>query len=331
MAIHSKKKHIIARAKPQNGLHAFWYNFGAYIRALRPKQWTKNLIVFTAPLFSFDFSTEVATGSILAFVLFCMASSSFYLINDIIDVESDRKHPVKCYRPIASGLVSIPRAIVIAIILLINALLIGWYKTPALGTTVLAYALLQVAYNLQLKHRVIVDVAAIAFGFILRAIGGAIATGIILSSWFLLCTAMLALFLGIEKRKAELRLSEIKGSKSRVVLYRYSLPLLTRMESVVTNGTIITYALWSSGPMLHGAPTPWMMLTLPFVIYGIFRYQLLSDPEEIERRNSGLEQGGKSERPEEMLFSDKPLLFAVLSWVVLTFLILLLNSQKLIH
>uniref|UniRef100_B8HVA3 UbiA prenyltransferase n=1 Tax=Cyanothece sp. (strain PCC 7425 / ATCC 29141) TaxID=395961 RepID=B8HVA3_CYAP4 len=331
MAFHSKRKHVIARAQPQNKSHGFWYYFGAYLRALRPKQWTKNLIVFAAPLFSFNFSASVCIGSLLAFVLFCMTSSSFYLINDIIDVESDRKHPVKCYRPIAAGLVSIPSAITMAVILLSTALLIGWYQAPELGATILAYALLQVAYNLQLKHRVIVDVAAIAFGFILRAIGGAIATGIILSSWFLLCTAMLALFLGIEKRKAELRLSEIKGSKSRVVLYRYSLPLLTRMESVVTNGTIITYALWSSGPMLHGAPTPWMMLTLPFVIYGIFRYQLLSDPEEIERRNSDLEQGGKTERPEEVLFSDKPLLFAVLCWVGLTFIILLLDSQGLIH
>jgi 4-hydroxybenzoate polyprenyltransferase len=188
-----------------------------------------------------------------------------------------------------------------------------------------------VAYNLQLKHKVIVDVVAIAAGFILRALGGAAATGIVVSPWFLLCTAMLALFLGIEKRKAELRLSEIKGSKSRRVLYRYSLPLLSRMESVVTNGTIITYALWSSGPTVGGASTPWMMLTLPFVLYGIFRYQLLSDPEEIRRKNPSLEQGGQTERPEEMLLRDKPLMFTVLGWVGLTFVILLLDNRGLIH
>jgi decaprenyl-phosphate phosphoribosyltransferase len=303
----------------------------AYIRALRPRQWTKNLIVFAAPMFAFDITFSSFLGSLLAFVLFCFTSSSFYLINDILDVESDRRHPVKCKRPIAAGLVSIPSAIAMACVLLGTALLVGWWKSPGLGAAILGYALLQVAYNLQLKHKVIVDVVAIAAGFILRALGGAAATGIVLSHWFLLCTAMLALFLGIEKRKAELRLSEIKGSKSRRVLHRYSLPLLSRMESVVTNGTIITYALWSSGPAVQGASTPWMMLTIPFVLYGVFRYQLLSDPHEIARRNPDLEQGGKTERPEEMLLGDKPLLFTVLGWVGVTLSILLLEHQGLIY
>lgn len=302
-----------------------------HLLALRPKQWTKNLIVFAAPLFSFNLSISSLSGSLLAFALFCCTSSSFYLINDIIDVESDRRHPVKCQRPIASGLVSVPAAIAIATTLLGSSLIIGWSQSPGLGAAILGYAFLQVWYNFKLKHKVIVDVVAISTGFILRSLGGAAATGIVLSQWFLLCTAMLALFLGIEKRKAELRLSEIKGSKSRKVLYRYSLPLLNRMESVVTTGTIITYALWSSGPALNGARTSWMILTLPFVLYGIFRYQLLSDPQEIERRSSELEQGGETERPEEILLSDKPLLLTVLGWVSLTFIILLLNSQGLIH
>ncbi len=302
----------------------------ACLRALRPKQWSKNLIVFAAPLFAFEFSASSLLGSLLAFILFCFASSSFYLINDILDVESDRRHPVKCKRPIASGLVSIPTAMTMAAILLGAALLIGWWYTPGLGAAILGYAILQVGYNLQLKHKVIVDVIAIAAGFILRAAGGAAAANIVLSHWFLLCTAMLALFLGIEKRKAELRLSEINGTTTREVLHRYSLPLLSRMESVVTNGTIITYALWSSGPVVNGASTSWMMLTLPFVLYGIFRYQLLSDPEEIVRRTSGLESGGKTERPEEILLGDKPLLLTVLGWVGVSLGVLLLNSRGII-
>lgn len=302
----------------------------AYVRALRPRQWTKNLIVFAAPLFAFSLTPASLFGSLLAFVLFCCASSSFYLINDIMDVESDRRHPVKCKRPIAAGLVSIPVAILMAVLLLGSALMVGWWKAPGLGLAILGYALLQVAYNLSLKHKVIVDVVAIATGFILRAWSGAAATGIVLSPWFLLCTAMLALFLGIEKRKAELRLSEIKGSKSRRVLKRYSLPLLSRMEGVVTNGTILTYALWSSGPAVNGAPTPWMMLTVPFVLYGVFRYQLLSDPQEIERRNPEVERGGKTERPEEVLLSDRPLLLNILMWLGMTFIILLLNTQGVI-
>lgn len=305
--------------------------FLAYFKALRPRQWTKNLIVFAAPLFAFNITIASILGGLLAFILFCFSSSSFYLINDIIDVEADRLHPVKCRRPIAAGLVSIPAAIAMAVILLGTALMLGWSRSPGLGAAILGYAFLQVAYNLQLKHQVIIDVVAIATGFILRALGGATATGIVLSHWFLLCTAMLALFLAIEKRKAELRLSEIKGSKSRRVLYRYSLPLLSRMEGIVTNGTILTYALWSSGPAVKGASTPWMMLTLPFVLYGIFRYQLLSDPQEIRRKNLSLEQGGQTERPEEMLLRDKPLLFTVIAWVGITFVILLLKNQGLVQ
>jgi decaprenyl-phosphate phosphoribosyltransferase len=303
----------------------------SYVRALRPRQWTKNLIVFAAPLFAFNITVSSILSGFLAFILFCCASSSFYLINDIIDVESDRRHPIKCKRPIASGAVSVSAAIVLAAILLGFALLAGWWKAYGLGAAILGYALLQVAYNLKLKHKVIVDVVAIAAGFIFRAVGGAAATDITLSHWFLLCTAMLALFLGIEKRKAELRLSEISGKKSRKVLERYSLPLLSRMESVVTNGTIITYALWSSGPAVSGASTPWMMLTIPCVLYGVFRYQLLSDPEEIRRRNTGLEAGGKTERPEEILLGDKPLFISVLSWIGIVFVILLLESKGVIQ
>ena len=301
-----------------------------YLLAWRSKQWTKNLIVFAAPLFAFDIRISSLLASLLAFALFCFTSSSFYLINDILDVASDRRHPVKCKRPIAAGLVSIPEAIFMAIALLTTALVVGWWTSPGLGAAILGYALLQVAYNLVLKHRVIVDVVAIAIGFILRALGGAAATGIVLSNWFLLCTAMLALFLGIEKRKAELRLSEIRGKKSRKVLLRYSPDLLVRMESVVTNGTILTYALWSSGPAVEGASTPWMMLTLPFVLHGIFRYQLLSDPSEIARRNIGEEQGGETERPEEMLIKDKSILLTVLGWIVVTFIILFLEQQQII-
>lgn len=302
-----------------------------YLIALRPRQWTKNLIVFAAPLFAFSINLQSLLGSLLALVLFCSASSSFYLFNDIADVESDRRHPVKCKRPIAAGLVRVPVAIGMAVILLLSALIIGWLKSPALGATLLSYAVLQVAYNLRLKRTVILDVFAIATGFVLRAFAGAAATGITLSAWFLLCTAMLALFLGVEKRKAELRLSEIKGGKTRSVLRRYSLSLLNRMESIVTTAAVVTYALWSSGPKVQGASTPWMMLTLPFVLYGIFRYQLLSDPREIARRSDTVEQGGRTERPEEVLLKDLPTLLTVLGWVLTSFIILLLKQQGVIN
>ncbi len=297
-----------------------------YISVMRPHQWTKNLLVFAAPLFDFSLGGQTLVNSVLAFILFCLASSSFYLINDIMDVEVDRRHPVKCKRSLAAGLVSIPFAWTMAVIFLSSALILGWLQSPALGITLLVYALLQVAYNLQLKHAPIADIITIALGFILRAYAGAAATDIIPSPWFLLCTAMLALFIAIEKRKAEVRLVELnKVKNTRVVIGRYSTALLTRMESTATSGAVISYALWSAGPMLGGATTPWMMLTLPFVIYGIFRYQLLSDPDEISRRKGSVsDTGGSTERPEEMLFTDLPIMLNTLCWaltstVILTF------------
>lgn len=301
----------------------------AHLTALRPRQWTKNLIVFAAPLFAFAINGEALLGSIMALVLFCATSSSFYLFNDIADYKSDRLHPDKCKRPIAAGLVSIPTAIIMGAVLLGSALTIAWLQTSALGAVLSTYAVLQVAYNLKLKHTVLLDVMAIAAGFVLRASAGAAATEINLSPWFILCTAMLALFLGIEKRKAELGLLAIGGGKTRQVLRFYSFELLARMENVVTTGTVVTYAIWSAGPVVDGAATPWMMLTLPFVIYGVFRYQLLGEIKETDVEESLTRQVGQTERPDEALLKDKPLLLTVAGWIVTIFLILLFNQGSL--
>ena len=289
-----------------------------YFAMLRPHQWTKNLLVFAAPLFDFSFDGHTLAGSVLAFVLFCLASSSFYIINDIVDVEADRRHPVKSKRPLAAGLITIPTAILTAAALLGSALLIGWLQSPALGGTLLFYALLQAAYNIVLKRAPIADILVIAMGFILRSYAGAAATDILPSPWFLLCTAMLALFIAIEKRKAELRLIEASGiNDTRAVIGRYSMSLLMRMEGTATSGAVLSYALWSAGPALGGATTPWMMITLPFVVYGIFRYQLLSDPKEIARRATVVSDiGGSSERPEELLFTDLPIIVNTLVWLL---------------
>lgn len=299
-----------------------------YISALRPRQWTKNLIVFAAPLFGFSINLQSFLASTLAFILFCCISSSFYLINDILDLESDRQHPVKCKRPIAAGLVKIPVAYLMAIILLTGTLIFSWYQSYKLGVTTTAYTALQILYNWRLKRIAILDIGAIATGFILRAYAGAAITNIFLSSWFVLCTAMLALFLAIEKRKAELRLVQIKGVKPRAVLKHYSLSLLNRMENIVATGTVLSYALWSSGQIVNGASTSWMLLTLPFVLYGIFRYQLLSDPQENSiYTEKDFERGGRTERPEEILLKDGAILFTVTGWIITCFLILWLKHQ----
>lgn len=300
----------------------------SYFQALRPRQWTKNLLIFAAPLFAFELLAPSLLRAGLACLLFCGVSSSFYLINDIVDVKADRQHPVKCNRPIAAGRVPIPVAIAMAIGLLVAGLLLGWAIAPALGGVLWGYALLQLAYNWKLKRLPIFDLTAIALGFVLRAVAGAAATGVSLSPWFILCTALLALFLAVEKRKAELRLADLKGITPRSVLRRYSLPLLHRMENTVSTGAFVSYALWSAGPSLDGASTPWMMLTLPFVLVGIFRYQLLSDPDEIARRQDlGSEAGGKTERPEEVLLGDLGILLTVLGWIVSCLLILLAKQQ----
>lgn len=294
-----------------------------YIVALRPHQWTKNLVVFAAPLFDFSLDESVLLKSSLAFFLFCCLSSSFYLINDIADVESDRHHPIKCKRPIAAGLISIPFAISLSAALMVGALIIGWIQSPLLWAVLLCYALLQVTYNLKLKHAPILDIVAIASGFVLRACAGGIVNNIDLSPWLLLCTAMLALFLAIEKRKAERRMLE-NGStrKTRHVLKRYSLALLHRMENVVTTGAVMSYALWSSGPAVNGATTPWMLLTMPFVLYGIFRYQLLSDPKVSFPGSEPPFDQELTERPDEVLLSDGPIRGTVVCWVIVSLTIL---------
>jgi 4-hydroxybenzoate polyprenyltransferase len=301
-----------------------------YFLALRPRQWTKNLVVFAAILFAFKISWLSFWESFLAFVLFCAISSGFYLFNDIVDLESDRLHPVKCQRPIASGKVKIPVAMGMAIFLIFGAFLMGYLYKPLLGFILISYAIVQVCYNFRLKHMPILDIIAIASGFVLRALAGGAASSINLSVWFLLCTAMLALFLAIEKRKAELRLLAIGGGKTRAVLQRYSLPLLTRMESTVTTGVIMSYALWSSGPQVNGASTPWMMLTFPFVLYGVFRYQLLSDIRVKVGEEDKDAKTQRTERPEEILLSDRPILLTIVGWLLAIFLILLLQSQGII-
>lgn len=303
-----------------------------YINALRPRQWTKNLIIFAAPLYAFSISWSSLLESLLTFILFCSVSSGFYLINDIIDVEADRLHPIKRKRPIASKLVDIRIAIAMAALLLVGAFSISWLKALDLGATITGYIFLQIAYNVRLKKMVFLDIGAIAGGFILRAYAGAVTTHIKLSPWFLLCTAMLALFLAIEKRKAELRTLIDQGGETRSVLKKYSLTLLNRMENIVTTCTIMSYALWSSGPKLGGASTSWMLLSLPFVLYGIFRYQLISEPKKLaDIEDATYYQIKSSERPEEVLLKDFPILINLICWVGVCFVILWSKHHYLIE
>jgi decaprenyl-phosphate phosphoribosyltransferase len=285
------------------------------LSAMRPRQWTKNLIVFAPLLFAFEFSAASVMLGVYVFTLFCLMSSGFYLYNDVIDVEADRLHPRKRFRAVAAGTVSASLALTVAFSLICTSVAAAMLVSPVAGQLMLFYALLQFLYNWKLKQIVLLDVMGIAAGFVLRASGGAAMIHIPPSPWFLMAVALLALFLAIEKRKAELGHS----TSTRAVLREYSPALLARMEQMVSTGVILTYALWSSGPQVNGAQTPWMMLTLPFVLYGLFRYQYL-----------GERHAGVMERPEEILLSDLPILVAVAGWATMVFAVLWLRTQRLL-
>ncbi len=284
------------------------------LEAARPRQWTKNLLVFAAPLFVFRFDPHLWRAAAAAFLAFCLISSAIYLLNDCLDVEADRAHPTKCRRPIAAGLVTMPLALGTAIVLALLSVLLGWAITPGLAGIVVVYGLIQLAYCLWLKRQPLLDLFCIASGFLLRAIAGVVAAGLGFSPWFLLTVGLLALFLAIEKRKAELRVSELRGVMTRKVLQRYSLPLMLRLESLVSTSAFMSYSLWAAGPSLKGAPTSWMLLTVPFVLAGIFRYQLLSDPEESDRRKQGMPDHS-AETPEEIFLGDRGIQLILVAWL----------------
>ena len=289
----------------------------ALIRACRPRQWTKNLLVFSAPLFSFQFSNwSIWLAAFGAMVSFCLISSAVYLLNDVLDINADREHPRKRFRPIAAGIVSVKQALLTSVLMLMSSLTIVAFLSANVIGLILVYAIIQVVYCFRFKHEPLLDIFCIASGFLLRAMAG----GVYLSPWFLLTIGLLALFLAVEKRKAELKFFQESGVRTRLVLVRYSLPLLLRLESLLSTSAFMSYSLWAAGPSLNGASTSWMLLTVPFVLLGIFRYQLLSDPEESERR-SLIYPNRTSETPEEILLGDRVIRCTLIGWLLVTLLV----------
>ena len=245
------------------------------LKASRPRHWTKNLLVFAAPLFSFQPELLIWIKSIQALICFCLLSSAVYILNDIIDAKSDRLHPTKKFRPIAAKLLSTTTAFIFSITLIIISLYLGFLVSNLLLLILSIYLIIQIIYCLKLKEKPLFDLMCISSGFLLRAIAGGISSNLIISPWFLLSIGLLALFLALEKRKAEIRNINVNKRITRKVLSRYSLPLLLRIESLVATSSFVTYSLWAAGPALQGAKTSWMLLTVPFVLIGIFQYQLL--------------------------------------------------------
>jgi len=274
------------------------------ITTMRPKQWYKNLVIFVGIIFSLNLlNFQMWLDVISAFAIFCMLSGSEYIINDIIDVEKDRKHPKKCKRPIASGKLKVSHALLFAIILIIvaggGAYLIN---TQFLVVSITYFLIL--SYSLFLKHLIIVDILVISIGFVIRAIAGCLAINVFISPWLVICAFLLALFLALGKRRHELILLAENAKEHRRILEGYSVEMLDQMISITTGALIISYSLYT-----FLTDNICMMFTIPLVIYGLFRYLFL-----VHSKNIG-------EEP-EMLFKDKGMVICMVLWVVLVMAIL---------
>ncbi len=276
-----------------------------WIALLRPAQWVKNLLVFAALIFSMHLLlVESVLRTVVAFVSFCLVASASYVVNDVHDVERDRRHPIKSRRPIAAGRISAPAALLVAALLAVIGAALAVTLGQSFVVIVAAYAVLQVLYSFALKDVVILDVMAIATGFVLRAVAGGVAIDVYVSPWLMICTFLLALFLGFSKRRHEVVLLEGEAGAHRETLRDYSPYFLDQMISVVTASTVLAYAIYTVSPevreKLH---TDRLYLTIPFVLYGIFRYLYL-----VHRR----EGGGN---PTHELLTDRPLWVNVLLWI----------------
>ena len=272
--------------------------------SLRPGQWTKNLLVFAGLLFAKRLFDPAAVGDAMAaFAIFCALSGAVYLVNDILDREIDRRHPTKARRPIASGALPVGVAASTSAVLTGSGLLGAFVINSKFGWVAAGYLALQVLYSAKLKHIVILDVLTIAIGFVLRAVGGAFAIDVEISQWLLVCTILLALFIALAKRRHELVLLADGATGHRPILGEYSAYLLDQMISVVTASTLVAYIFYTISPETQEKfGTALLELTIPFPIYGIFRYLYL-----VHRR-----EGGGS--PAELLLTDRPLLSCVALW-----------------
>jgi 4-hydroxybenzoate polyprenyltransferase len=268
-------------------------------KLMRPKQWLKNFFVFAAIIFSGKFDNKhILLLNLGVFVLFCLVSSAVYVLNDLVDVEKDKQHPEKKNRPIASGKVSKIQAIVLEVGILCIVLAGSYLVNFRIAFVLIGYYLMNVLYSFKLKNIVIIDVMIITFGFVLRVISGGVATNVQLSSWLILCTILISLFIALNKRRSEIVTLKDNSSSHRKILEEYSVELIDNMLTIVTPSILITYCLYT----FSSTQSRTMMITIPFVLYGIFRYQYL-----VSKKNVG----GK---PEDVFQKDLPFLINVLLW-----------------
>lgn len=277
----------------------------AFLGAVRPRQWTKNVLLFVALAFTLQFlDLSQVLRTVGAFALFCMLSSAGYLLNDVADVEADRQHPTKRYRAIASGAVPVRLALVLGVALAVGGVAGCTLIRPSLGVVAAAYLALTASYTIWFKHMVLLDVFGIAAGFVLRAAAGAVAINVPISPWLYTATMLGALMIALGKRRAELQVLGVDAAGHRKNLQAYSVELIDQLILVVSSAAVMTYALYTFSaenlPKDHS-----MMLTIPLVLYGLFRYLFLV--------HGGTEGGA----PEELLLRDRPLLITIVLWGLL--------------
>lgn len=271
------------------------------LKLCRVKQWIKNSFVFAAIIFSGNLlNLKAIMLSIAAFILFSLTSSLIYIINDIVDVEEDRKHPKKRFRPIAKGTVSIKQAKFLAFLIFLVIAIFSSTFNINLCLILLTYFVINLLYSFKLKKVMILDVMTIALGFILRVLAGGVAIDVVISNWLIICTGLLSLYLGFGKRKNELLVLTDNASEHRETLSQYTLEYLDRILLVILGLTVMTYILYT----INGTEYKGMIFTIPFVLYGTFRYEHLIV-------NKGL--GGS---PEDIFMEDRPFLINILFWVV---------------
>ena len=271
----------------------------AYVKLARPKQWTKNGFVLAGLIFAGEaLEASSVVAALLAFAASCALSGAVYAANDVLDVEEDRKHPTKRNRPVASGLISPRAAKVYAALLAVAGLVLAFFVAPGVGAAGLAYLILQAVYTPILKHQPILDVMSISAGFVLRALAGAAAVAVAISPWLIVCTGLLTLFLGFSKRRHELAVLGDIASTHRKNLREYSVELLDEMMNIMVSATIIAYTMYT----FFAHQDRWMMASIPFVVYGVFRYMLL-----VHRDGGG--------NPDTLLLRDRPLQITLLLWL----------------
>jgi 4-hydroxybenzoate polyprenyltransferase len=279
-------------------------SLGPLVASLRPHQWTKNLVLFAALALSKHlFEWQPALRSLLAFALFCGLSGTVYLVNDVCDYEGDRLHPRKRLRPVASGALSRRAAALASALIGGSCLALSFLLGQPFGLCAALYLALNLVYSFKLKEVVILDVLSISLGFVLRAVAGAVAIAVLFSDWLLVCTFLLALFLGLAKRRHEIVSLSDSATDHRKILAEYSPYLLDQMISVTTASCLIAYIFYTLSPdTVRKYGTDRLSWTIPFVLYGIFRYLYLVHQKE---------QGGS---PTDILLTDRPLLVAVFLW-----------------